>query len=108
LLNANGLCVGWVRPKNKDVTQVRVLCRKIAKCKTCDVVPLPFWHELNYFLFCQKFEKLFIICVEILVNLKVQLSNFESQTLHDNNLKLKQPKHIRLFHTIDKTMSIIF
>jgi hypothetical protein len=32
---------------------------------------------------------------------------FESQTFHDNDLKLKQSKHIRLFHKIDKAIFII-
>jgi len=29
------------------------------------VVPSPFRHKLNHFLFCQNFEKLVIICVKI-------------------------------------------
>jgi hypothetical protein len=41
------------------------------------VVPLPFWHKLNDFSFFQNFENLFIICVEILINLKVQLLGFK-------------------------------
>jgi hypothetical protein len=73
------------------------------------IVPnVPFWHKLNFFLFFQKFEKLFIICAKILINLKVQESKFEPQTFHDSDLKLEQSKHIRLFHNIDKTMFIIF
>jgi hypothetical protein len=60
----------------------------------CIVVPLPFWHKLNYFLFCQTFEKKKIVCVEILINLKVQLLGFELQTLCDHNFKLSQSKHI--------------
>jgi len=32
---------------------------------------------------------------------------FEPQTFHDGDLKLKQSKHIRLFHNIDKTIFII-
>jgi hypothetical protein len=63
---------------------------------------------LSFFLFCQKFENLFIICAKILINLKVQLSGFELQTFNDNDLKLKQFKHIRLLHNIDKTLFIIF
>jgi hypothetical protein len=47
------------------------------------IVPLSLQNKLNYFLFCQTFEKLFIICVKSLINLKVQLSRFELQTLHD-------------------------
>jgi hypothetical protein len=43
------------------------------------IIPLPFRLELNYFSFYQTFEKLFIICSEILINLKIQLSRFESQ-----------------------------
>jgi hypothetical protein len=41
------------------------------------VVAFPFWHKLNEFLFCRMFEKLFIICVEVLTKSKVQLSGFE-------------------------------
>ncbi len=32
------------------------------------------WHKLNYFSFCQIFEKLFSICAEISIKSKVQLS----------------------------------
>jgi hypothetical protein len=39
-----------------------VVCGKDGRMKMINVVPLPIWHKLNYFLFCQKFEKLFIIC----------------------------------------------
>jgi hypothetical protein len=53
------------------------------------VVPLPFWHKLNDFSFCHTFEILFIICVEILIKLKVNLSGFKSETFQDNDLKLK-------------------
>ncbi len=49
-----------------------------------------------------------IICVEILINLKVQLSRFELQTFHDNDLELKQSKHTRLFHNIDENLFFIF
>jgi hypothetical protein len=41
-------------------------------------IPLPFQHKLNYFLFCKTFEILFIICVQILIKSKVQLSSFET------------------------------
>jgi hypothetical protein len=67
---------------------------------------LPFQHKLNYFLFCWTFEILFIICVKILIKSKVQLSSFE--TFHNSDLRLKQSRHIRLFHNIDKTLFIIF
>jgi len=36
------------------------------------------------------------------MNLKGQLSRFELQTFHDIDLKLKQSKYIKLFHTNDK------
>jgi hypothetical protein len=62
---------------------------------------LPFQHKLNYFLFCWTFEILFIIYVKILIKSKVQLSSFET-------LELKQFRHIRFFHNIDKTLFIIF
>lgn len=54
------------------------------------------------------FEKLFIICVKILINLKLQLSGFESWTFHDINFKLRQFKHTRLFHNVDRTFIITF
>ncbi len=38
---------------------------------------------------------------------KAQLSSFESQTFHNNDLRLKQPTHVRLFHNIDKSLFII-
>jgi hypothetical protein len=47
-------------------------------------------------------------CVEILINLKVQLSRFEPQTFHNNDLKLKQFRDTRLLHNIDKGLFIIF
>ncbi len=59
-------------------------------------------------LFNQTFEKLFIICAKVLIKSEVQLSSFELQTFHDNNLKLRQLKHTTLFHNIDKIMFIIF
>jgi hypothetical protein len=40
------------------------------------VVPLPFRHKLNYFLFCQNFEKLFIICAKILIKSKSSIVKF--------------------------------
>ncbi len=57
----------------------------IALLLTGTVEPLPFWHKLNYFSFCQTFEKLFIICAKILINLKFCLLSSESQTFRDNN-----------------------
>jgi hypothetical protein len=39
-----------------------VVCGKDGEMKMIIVVPLPIRHKLNYFLFCQSFEKLFIIC----------------------------------------------
>jgi hypothetical protein len=40
------------------------------KKKKKKVVPLPFQHKLNYFSFCEIFEKLFIIYAEILIKSK--------------------------------------
>ncbi len=71
------------------------------------VIPLPFWHKLNYFLFCQTFEKKKIICGKILINLKVQLLGFELQTLNDNDFKLSKSKHITLSHNLNKILFII-
>jgi hypothetical protein len=70
---------------------------------------LQYFYHFNinlFFLFCRTFEIVFIICVEILIKSKVQLSSLE--TFHNTDLKLKQSKHIRLFHNIDKTLFIIF
>jgi hypothetical protein len=52
------------------------------------VEPSPFWPKLNYFLFYRTFEKIFIICVKILINLKVQLLGFEMQTFHNSDFEL--------------------
>jgi hypothetical protein len=71
------------------------------------VVPLPFWHKLNDFLFCQMFEKLFFICVKILIKSKVQLSGFELQTFLKGSLRLRQSKHTRLFRNIEKILFIV-
>jgi hypothetical protein len=53
------------------------------------------------------FEKLFIICVKILIKSKVQLSGFELQTFHKGSLRLRQSKHTKLFHNIEKILFII-
>jgi hypothetical protein len=53
------------------------------------IVPLPFCHKLNYFLFCRTFEILLIFCVNFLIKPKVQLSCFEPQNFHDSDLILK-------------------
>ncbi len=50
----------------------------IALLLTATIEPLSFWHKLNYFSFCQNFEKLFIICAKILINLKFHLLSSES------------------------------
>jgi hypothetical protein len=68
------------------------------------IIPLPFQHKLNYFSFCRTFEKLFIICTKVLL---VQLSQFELQTFHDNEFKLKQSRRTRVLHKIDKSLFII-
>ncbi len=54
-------------------------------------------------MFCQTFEKLFIFCVEIYLNLKVQLSSFEPQTLHEKLFKVRQSRH-----TITLTRASLF
>ncbi len=73
------------------------------------VIPLSFWHKLNYYsYFCQTFEKLLTSCAKILINLKVQLSRFELQTFQDNDIELKQSKHLRLFHNINEILFFIF
>jgi len=56
-----------------------LLKRRLKMCAhTLTIVPLPFWHELNYFfVFCRTFEKLFIIFVQILIKEKVKPPGFE-------------------------------
>jgi hypothetical protein len=71
------------------------------------VIPLPFQHKLNYFSFHQNFEILFIICVKIFIKSSIQLSSFQPHTFYDNDLKLGQFKHIKLFDNIDKNLFII-
>jgi hypothetical protein len=39
----------------------------VAKFEMITIVPLPFWHKLNYCLFCQ----IFIICVETYIKSKI-------------------------------------
>jgi hypothetical protein len=46
------------------------------------------WHKLNYFLFCETFGKLFIICVEILIKSKFQLLGLTT-SLQGRRLKIK-------------------
>jgi hypothetical protein len=78
------------------------------------VVPLPFQHKLNYFSFIQNFEKLFLICVEVLIKFTIRvwnpqhsLSRFEPQISKDKVLTLKWSKHTRLFHNIGYIVFII-
>jgi predicted small integral membrane protein len=71
------------------------------------IVPLPFQHKSNFFHFFKLLKKLFIICVKILIKSKVQLLGFELQIFHNNDLRLKQFKHTRLFHKIGSTLFII-
>jgi len=42
---------------------------------------------IKYFLFCQTFEKLFIVCAKIFINLKVELSGIEPKAFHDLKVK---------------------
>jgi hypothetical protein len=62
----------------------------IALLLTTTVKPLPLRHKLNYFSFCQTFEKLFIICAKIVINLIFHLLSSGSQTFRNSNLKLKK------------------
>jgi hypothetical protein len=44
---------------------------------------------INYFSFCQTFEKIFIICANILIKSKSSNSqSFQPWTSHDNDLKI--------------------
>ncbi len=44
------------------------------------VVHKQFWHKLNYFLYFQIFEKIFFICVEILISIiKLNFDVFDYQ-----------------------------
>jgi hypothetical protein len=57
------------------------------------VVPLSFRHKLNYHFFGQNFNK---------------IKSFDRKpSFHDNELKLGESKHIRLFRNFDKFMFII-
>jgi hypothetical protein len=64
------------------------------------IIPLPFWHKLNYFSFCQTFEILFIICVKFLIDLKVELLGFEPQTFNVCDFKVNQSRYTRMFYNI--------
>jgi hypothetical protein len=44
------------------------------------IVPLPFRHKLNYFVFIQKFERFIFIYVKILINKIFNCHGFKSQT----------------------------
>ncbi len=57
------------------------------------VVPLPFQHKLNYFLFRQTFEKIFNICAKIFNKIKISAVGFEPPTYKDIafNLKWSRP-----------------
>jgi hypothetical protein len=65
----------------------------------CIVVPLPFWAWIKlFFVFANFFEKWFIICAKILINLKIDVFKiFESQTLHDNDFIDKKILFIILY-----------
>ncbi len=62
-------CVKWWQPK-RLLNFVHI------------VVPLSFQHKVNYFSFIQKFEILFLICVEIFIKSKFSLSRFEIPYIH--------------------------
>jgi hypothetical protein len=64
------------------------------------VVPLPFWHKLNYSSCIQNFENLFLIYIKILIKSKISLLRFEPWTSKDRVLTFHWSKHIRLFHSI--------
>jgi len=71
---------------------------------------LPFQHILNYFFVLPKFWKIIYYLCQNFKKSKSSTSNLNhrpSMTFPDNDLKLKQSRHIRLFHNIDKTMFII-
>ncbi len=71
------------------------------------IVPLPFSHVSQIiFHFVEFFQ--FLICAKTLIKSKIQLLGFQPQTFHDNDLKLRQSKHTRVFHNINKTLFIIF
>jgi hypothetical protein len=75
------------------------------------IVPEQFQHKLNYFLFFQIFEIIFIICVEFLTKLriyKISIVKFEWQTLKIKNLKVKQFKHTSLSHKLKMNVIVIF
>jgi hypothetical protein len=43
---------------------IGVNIKKSPPCTPTTIVPERFWHKLNYFLFCQIFENLFITCAK--------------------------------------------
>jgi hypothetical protein len=53
----------------------------ICFARSCLLFTYDIWHKLNYFSFCPTFEKLFIICVEILIKSKFQLLGFANFNL---------------------------
>jgi len=59
------------------------------------IVPLPFRHKLNYFLYCQTFEKLFNICVEFFFKIKISIFSFEAHSCK-NIVKFKPPTYMTL------------
>lgn len=64
--------------------------------------------QIKLFFISSKFLNfLFFICVKIFIKSSIQLSSFQPHTFYDNDLKLGQFKHIKLFDNIDKNLFII-
>jgi hypothetical protein len=55
-----------------------------------------FWHKLNYFLFCQIFEKIIITCAEIfiiIIKLRICLDTLKLSHKHNKNVFIIIYKH---------------
>jgi hypothetical protein len=73
------------------------------------IVPLPFWHKLNYFSFFFNFGKVFIICVKLLIKPKKKniVKVWNQKPSRTKFLTLQQYRHIRLFQNIKYNEFII-
>jgi len=72
------------------------------------VVLEQFPYKLDYFLFCQIFEKLFNICAKILIKSKVQLSSLNHR--HSSTLAWNWDNFYTLnyFMTLKKTFLLFY
>jgi hypothetical protein len=73
----------------------------------CIVVPLPIQHKLNYLLFFWGKKKYIYYLRQNCNRINFSIVRFEPKTFKNNNLKLRQFLHTKLFHNTENSLFII-